>query len=67
MIRIQSWNDDLQETEPVAIEMHTKVKLGCDGEPVTTIEEWMSLSEIETLEQMANYIDGLDYNVQVVD
>jgi len=66
MTTIQSWNDELQTTEAVEIDENSLIMLGCDGEPRTTVSEWMSLQEITTLEEMATYIDGLDFNVQVI-
>ena len=66
MTTIQSWNDELQATEAVEIDENSLIMLGCDGEPRTTVSEWMSLQEITTLEEMATYIDGLDFNVQVI-
>ena len=66
MVTIQSWSNELQETETVEIDENSLVMLGCDGMPMTTISDWMSLREINTLEEMANYIDGIDFNVQVI-
>ena len=66
MTTIQSWNDELQATETVEINEESLIMLGCDGMPMTTISDWMSLREINTLEEMATYIDGLDFNVQVI-
>jgi hypothetical protein len=66
MITIPSWNEEKQTTEPVAITLDSKIRLGCEGEPETTVENWMSLVEIETIEEMATYIFDLDFNVEVI-
>jgi hypothetical protein len=66
LTEVQSWNDDIQDTEPVSIDFDTRVRLGCAGDPETTIEAWMALQEIDDLLNMVDYIDGLDYNIQVI-
>ena len=66
MITIQSWNDEAQDTETVEIDENSLVMLGCDGEPKTIISDWMELQGIQTLEEMASYINSLDFNVQVI-
>ena len=66
MNTIQSWNDDLQDTESVEITESTKIVLGCDDQPIVEVSEWMAQQGIDTLEEMADYINSLDFNVQVV-
>jgi len=66
-VNIMSWNDEAQEVEEVKITASSDIKLGCEGEPVVNVDEWMGDQEIKTLEEMAEYIDSLDFNVQVVD
>lgn len=66
MRTIESWNEEMQQTESTEITIDSQVMLGCENEPVVTIGCWMKLQEIETLEEMCDYINGLDYNVQVV-
>ena len=66
MITIPSWNEEKQTTEPVAITLASTIRLGCEGEPETTVENWMSLVEIKTIEEMSDYIFDLDFNVEVI-
>lgn len=63
---IESWNEEKQQTEGVSITLDSKVMLGCDGSPVVTVSYWMAMQEIKTLAKMCDYIDGLDFNVQVI-
>ena len=66
MHTIESWNVILNETETVAITTESIIMLGCEGTPTTTVYDWMSMQQIETIEDMCIYINGLDFNVQVM-
>jgi hypothetical protein len=63
---IESWNEEKQQTEGVTITLDSKVMLGCDGSPVVRVSGWMAMQGIETLEEMCDYINRLDFNTQVI-
>jgi len=63
---IQAWNKETQDTVETEISKFTLVKLGCENEPKKFIFEWMALRDIETLAEMCEYINDLDFNVEVV-
>ena len=66
MSTIESWNEEKQATEFCVITLNSKIMLGCDSAPIVSVAVWMGLQEIETLEEMCDYINALDYNVKVV-
>ena len=57
------WNSDKEDVELTEFDYDTKVTLGCENEPVIKISDWMDQENINTLEEMAGYIDDLDFNI----
>jgi len=64
--KIESWNDELQDTETKEITMFSRIKLGCDEQPVLYVGSWAESQDIFEIEKMAAYINDLDFNVQVI-
>lgn len=63
--KIESWLED-GTYEIISISRRTKVKLGIEGQPVKFIGHWMDEQGIKNLDDMATYINDLDYNVKVI-
>jgi len=63
---IQSWNQDLQTTEPVKISMASKIRLGIEDQPIVYVYRWAEDQNIKTIREMADYIEDLDFNVEVI-
>ena len=63
---IQAWDKETQDTKPVEITWLTKLRLGCENNPVTTVLDWAELQDIDSLQGMCEYINNLDFNVEVI-
>jgi len=63
---IQSWNPETHDAEPMFITMASRVKLGIENQPIVYISVWADLHDIRTIEEMADYINELDFNIEVM-
>ena len=65
-VTIQAWSEESQTTTDFEIGLDSRLMLGCENTPVIEVSDWMKMQEIEDLQDFADYVNNLDFNVEVV-
>ena len=65
-VTIQAWSEEDKTTSDFEIGLDTLLMLGCENNPVIEVGNWMKMQEIEGLQAFADYVNNLDFNVEVV-